>query len=68
MAIFSAGNMVSGFGILLFLIGSGYQIWYVSPRKRLAKIRSRSHWHLLGNLTVVGMLVFVAGRALAIQR
>jgi hypothetical protein len=59
------GNVVSGFGIALFLIGSVYWLWLLSPPRGIAKLRSRSRWHLMGNLTVVGLIVFVLGRALA---
>jgi hypothetical protein len=59
------GDLVSGIGVLLFLIGAGFWQWFLWPKARIAKLRSRSPWHLLGNLTVIGVLVFVAGRILA---
>jgi hypothetical protein len=66
--MFNTADIVSGVGVVLFLIGSGYWVWFLSPRHRVAKLRSRSAWHLLGNLPVVGMLVFAAGRMLAGRR
>ena len=58
------GDFVSGFGILLFLIGYGYWHWFLFHTSRYTVIRWKCLWHLLGNLTVVGLLAFVLGRAL----
>jgi hypothetical protein len=62
------GDIVSGFGIALFGIGSAYWLWLLSPPGRIAKLRIHSRWHLLGNLSVVGLVVFVMGRTLAGRR
>jgi hypothetical protein len=62
------GDIVSGVGVILFLIGAVYWLWFLTHKGRNAKLRSRSLWHLLGNLTIVGMLEFVAGRMLASRR
>jgi hypothetical protein len=60
-------DMVSGLGVVLSVIGGLYWIWFGSAfqSNRLAAIRSRSPWHLLGNLTIAGMLIFVIGRVMA---
>ena len=60
-----AGHILSGLGLLLFLIGAGYWAGYslAFQKNRFAVVRNRSNWHLLGNLTIIGMLVYVAGRA-----
>ena len=62
-----AGHILSGLGFLLFLTGAGYWAWYLFAfqKNRIAAIRNRSHWHLLGNLTIIGMIVYLAGRTLA---
>ena len=60
-----AGYMVSAVGVLLFVIGCGYWIWFCSGRNYVRAVRRKSPWDFLGNLTVVGLLVFAAGRALA---
>jgi hypothetical protein len=64
------GHILSVIGLLLFLIGAGYWVLYLFPshKTRLAAIRSQNRWHLLGNLTIIGMLVYTAGRALAVIR
>jgi hypothetical protein len=64
------GNIISGLGIAMNLIGCGYWIWYgfAFEKNRFAVIRSRSPWHLLGNLTVIGILIFAAGRVLVAMR
>lgn len=62
------GDLISGAGVILFIIGAGYWLWFGYQKNKLALIRSRSPWHLLGNLTVIGMLVFVLGRMLADSR
>ena len=61
-----AGNMISAVGLVLNLIGCFYWLWYgfAFQKNRFAVIRSKSPWHLLGNLATIGMLVFVAGRAM----
>ena len=64
----NTADIVSGVGVVLFLIGSGYWLWFLSPKGRIAKLSSRSAWRLLGNLTVVGILVFAVGRMLAGRR
>jgi hypothetical protein len=66
--MFNTPDIVSGVGGVLFLIGSGYWLWFSYPRNRLTKLRRRSPWHLLGNLTVVGLLIFALGRILAGRR
>jgi hypothetical protein len=65
-----AGNIISGFGLMLSVIGSGYWVWYgcAFEKNRFAAVRNVSPWGLLGNLTVIGMLVFVAGRLVASSR
>jgi hypothetical protein len=68
VAMFNAADIVSGVGILLFLVGSGYWLWFASLRGKIAKLRSGSPWNLLGTLTVIGLLVFAAGRMLAGRR
>jgi hypothetical protein len=60
-----AGNISSGVGIVLMLAGFGYWLWFILQANRIAVIRSESRWHLLGHLTIIGMLVFAAGRVLA---
>ena len=48
------------------MIGGGYWVWFghAVQKYRFAVLRSKSRCHLLGNLTVVGLLVFVIGRVL----
>jgi hypothetical protein len=62
-----AGNIVSALGLILNLIGCGYWVWYgfAFQENRFAVIRSKSPWHLLGNLAVIGIVIFAAGRAMA---
>jgi hypothetical protein len=62
-----AADMVSGLGVVLSVIGGLYWVRFGSALQsnRLAVIRSRSPWHLVGNLTIVGMLIFVIGRVIA---
>ena len=53
-----AGNIVSGFGIVIGLIGCGYWIWFgfAIQKHRSAIMRSRGNWHLIGYLSVNGIL------------
>ncbi len=62
--MFNAANCTPGVGIVLFLAGSGYWLWFASPTGRIAKFRSHRPWNLLGNLTVAGLLLFLVGRML----
>jgi hypothetical protein len=62
------GNIISGLGIAMNLIGCGYWYGFAFEKNRFAVIRSRSPWHLLGNLTVIGILIFAAGRVLVAMR
>jgi hypothetical protein len=55
---------MSGFGILIFLVGSGYWLWYFLHQNRVRVMLRNSPWSLVGNLTVVGMLVIAIGRTL----
>ena len=68
MAMLNGGNILSGVGVVLFQIGAGYWLWFLSPGGRIAKLRSGSSWHMIGDLTIVGMLAFAAGRVLASRR
>src|SRR5262249_29099100 len=60
-----AGDVTSTLGIMLFLVGVGYWIWFFRQSSRITVMRRQSRWDLLGNLTVVGLSVFALGRALA---
>jgi hypothetical protein len=59
-----AGIIVSGLGILLFMIGNAYWTCFFMGTIRRRVELSRLPWALLGNLTVVGQLVFAAGQTL----
>lgn len=59
-----AGNLVSTLGIILWLIGVGWWLWFFAQENRATIIRRRSAWNLLSNLSFLGLLIFAAGRAL----
>ena len=67
MSIIIAGNIIAAVGLVLNLVGCLYWVWYgfAFQKNRFAVIRSNSPWHLLGNLCAIGILVFVAGMAMA---
>lgn len=60
-----AGNAVSILGIVLWLVGAGWWVWFVcAQRRRMTVLRRPTALDLLSILSFVGLLVFAAGRAL----
>lgn|GEM_PF-5347900 len=64
MLMTAVGHAISGLGVLLFLVGAGYWILFFLHDNRRRVMLRKSPWGLLGNLTILGPLVFAVGQAL----